>query len=748
MSYLSPKGAIGVHEGPVETAIAVDTDKNSQSAMKWAVENLLKKNPNCVLIHVMTQSMRPNEADFVPKEGRPPTEAELKQFFLPFRGYCARKGIFAKEMILHDIDIPSALVDYVITHSISHLVIGHSSRNSLLRKFSASDVGKILLKSAPDSCSVYIVAKDKLQAVRHAKTASQSTCSAVSTPNSSSSDPTNTLLLGVPRSPVQTVVPDTYDVTRSSSSIGSWISMGSDSLCSGKSSDSMPLGSYNWQNTGLPMAMRPTESYISKSSHSSSSELSDFSLSLSFQSSDMSFGTSSSSGHSCAFLSSQVSGNMEAEMAKLQLEFKESLSVYNTACQDAATAAQKASDVQRMKMSQLRSSEEGRPPKENMWSTSTDIEMMKKRNSLMGNEMVPKAGHEIDGDRRYSAPAYNKNSELQRKKQGPGPSPRINVCYRRYTVDQIEEATDHFSSSQKIGEGGYGPVYKGTLDHTPVAIKALRANVSQGIKQFHQEIEVLSCMRHPNMVILVGACPEYGCLVYEYLDNGNLEDRLFCKDGTPPIPWQTRFKIAAEIATCLAFLHHTKPEPMVHRDIKPSNILLDRNYVSKISDVGLARLVPGAMANTMTQYHMTAAAGTFCYIDPEYQQTGMLGVKSDVYSLGVLLLQIITAKSPMGLAMQVEDAIEGGTFPMILDQTITDWPLEETLSLAKLALKCCELRKRDRPDLASDILPELVRLNNLGLENGTGKMVNATAALQKQQPEEIEIGSPPSRVSR
>lgn len=220
------------------------------------------------------------------------------------------------------------------------------------------------------------------------------------------------------------------------------------------------------------------------------------------------------------------------------------------------------------------------------------------------------------------------------------------------------------------------------------------------------------------MVLLVGACPEYGCLVYEHMENGSLEDRLFRRHNTPPIPWRTRFKIAAEIATALLFLHQAKPEPLVHRDLKPANILLDRNFVSKISDVGLARLVPPSIADSVTQYHMTAAAGTFCYIDPEYQQTGMLGTKSDIYSLGILFLQVITAKPPMGLTHQVSRSIDKGTFSEMLDQSVTDWPVEEALSFAKMALQCCELRRKDRPDLSTVILPELFRLRDLGLGNG------------------------------
>ncbi|KAK1403797.1 Protein kinase domain-containing protein [Heracleum sosnowskyi] len=226
------------------------------------------------------------------------------------------------------------------------------------------------------------------------------------------------------------------------------------------------------------------------------------------------------------------------------------------------------------------------------------------------------------------------------------------------------------SEMDSIGEGGYGPVFKCRLDHTPVAVKVLRPDATEGQSQFHREVEVLSCMRHPNMVLLIGACPE----------------------------------IAAEIATGLHFLHQTKPEPLVHRDLKPANILLDQNYVSKISDIGLTRLVPPSVEDKVTQYRMTSTAGTFCYIDPEYQQTGMLGVKSDVYSFGIVLLQILTAKPAMDM----------------LDPSIPDWPVEEALCISKLAVQCTELRQKDRPDLGKDVLPELNRSRDLADEEMMG----------------------------
>lgn len=291
------------------------------------------------------------------------------------------------------------------------------------------------------------------------------------------------------------------------------------------------------------------------------------------------------------------------------------------------------------------------------------------------------------------------------------------IGYRRYTIQEIETATKGFSDSLKIGEGGYGPVFRGELDHTPVAIKVLRPDAAHGRSQFQQEVEVLSCIRHPNMVLLLGACPENGCLVYEFMANGSLEDCLFRKANDPILSWQLRFRIAAEIATGLLFLHQARPEPIVHRDLKPGNILLDRNYVSKISDVGLARLVPPSVADSVTQYRMTATAGTFFYIDPEYQQTGLLGIKSDIYSLGVMLLQIITARPPIGLAHAVERAIEKGTFAEMLDPDVKDWPVEDALKFAKLSIKCAEMRKRDRPDLGKVVLPELNRLRTMAEES-------------------------------
>ncbi|PKI70627.1 hypothetical protein CRG98_008860 [Punica granatum] len=247
----------------------------------------------------------------------------------------------------------------------------------------------------------------------------------------------------------------------------------------------------------------------------------------------------------------------------------------------------------------------------------------------------------------------------------------------------------------------------------------------KALSKLHQnDVEVLFCMRHPNMVLLLGTCPEYGCLVYEYMDFGSLDDRLFRRGSNPPISWRRRFKIAAEIATALLFLHQAKPEPLVHRDLKPANILLDHNYKSKISDVGLARLVPPTVVDSATGYHMTNAAGTFCYIDPEYQHTGKLTTKSDIYSLGILLLQMITAKPPIGLTHQVQMAIAEGKLEELLDPEVREWPMEEMLAFAKLALECAQLRQKDRPDLKTVIVPELNRFRDFGRSSDSRRSSN------------------------
>lgn len=287
--------------------------------------------------------------------------------------------------------------------------------------------------------------------------------------------------------------------------------------------------------------------------------------------------------------------------------------------------------------------------------------------------------------------------------------------YSTFTWEEIDNATESFSESLKIGTGSNGTVYKGHLNHLDVAIKVLHSNDSSSTKHFNQELEVLSKIRHPHLLMLLGACPDRGCLVYEYMENGSLADRLQCRKGTPPIPWFDRFRIAWEIGTALVFLHSRKPSPIIHRDLKPENVLLDRNLVSKIGDVGLSTLMPPKETlSNRTVYKKTGLAGTLFYLDPEYQRTGQVSVKSDTYALGMVILELLTARrSPIGLPEVVEQAVEDGQITHVLDESAGDWPVKEAHELAQLGLKCLEMRSKDRPDLNSVVVEELGRLKRI-----------------------------------
>ncbi|KAF8401030.1 hypothetical protein HHK36_014333 [Tetracentron sinense] len=687
------------HNATYFTAVAIDKDKNSQFAVKWAIDHLLLNNPNIILIHVRTtrnfQSHQSNHD---------PNESETQQLFLPYRGFCARKGVDEMEVVLNGTDVSTAIIDYINTNNyIKNIVVGASTRNALTRKFRHADVGASLTKYAPHFCTVYVISKGKPMTVRSANRA------------------------GPSRQPSPRELPphlppdhsDTDDIFRTSSGRGGWRSLGSERKYLERYKDYMntPTRS-STKSTPNKLSMDslhiPIRTPENSTSRDSFSDDIDFSGSLGFRSVDISaenleFAITSESPR--ASISSQSPRYIEAEMKRLKLELKQTMDMYSTACKEAISAKQKTKELHQWKMEGARWFEEARISEEAALEMA-EMEKAKCKAAIEAAEAAQRLA-ELEAHKRKNAERKAKR-DAEDKKRALNTLANNDVRYRKYSIEEIEVATDYFSESSKIGEGGYGPVYKASLGHTPVAIKALRPDAAQGKKQFQQEVEVLSCIRHPNMVLLLGACPEYGCLVYEYMENGSLEDRLFRRNDTPSMPWRLRFKISAEIATGLLFLHQAKPEPLVHRDLKPANILLDRNYVSKISDVGLARLVPPHVANSVTQYHMTSAAGTFCYIDPEYQQTGMLGIKSDIYSLGIMLLQIITAKPAMGLTHHVEKAIERGSFPEMLDPTVPDWPVEEALVYAKLALKCAELKRKDRPDLSSVVLPELNRLRKLG----------------------------------
>uniref|UniRef100_A0ACD5WT58 Uncharacterized protein n=1 Tax=Avena sativa TaxID=4498 RepID=A0ACD5WT58_AVESA len=219
-----------------------------------------------------------------------------------------------------------------------------------------------------------------------------------------------------------------------------------------------------------------------------------------------------------------------------------------------------------------------------------------------------------------------------------------------FSYSELRSATSNFHRSNKIGQGGFGTVYKGTLrdDGGDVAVKVLSAQSRQGSKEFLTEIDVIANVRHPNLVALVGCCAEgdHRILVYEHLRNGSLHRALLASasgsdSDNSRLTWSIRRGVCVGVARGLAFLHEDMASgPIVHRDIKASNVLLDAGYGARIGDFGLAKLFPDDATHVSTRI-----AGTPGYLAPEYAWHGQLTKKADVYSFGVLVLETVTGKS-------------------------------------------------------------------------------------------------------
>ncbi|XP_022981273.1 probable leucine-rich repeat receptor-like serine/threonine-protein kinase At3g14840 isoform X2 [Cucurbita maxima] len=231
-----------------------------------------------------------------------------------------------------------------------------------------------------------------------------------------------------------------------------------------------------------------------------------------------------------------------------------------------------------------------------------------------------------------------KKSTLEQELKG------LDLGTSSFSLRQIRAATNNFDAANKIGEGGFGPVYKGVLqDGTVIAVKQLSSKSKQGNREFVNEIGMISALQHPHLVKLYGCCVEGNqlLLIYEYLENNSLARALFGPEEFQlKLDWPTRHKICVGIARGLAYLHEESRLKIVHRDIKATNVLLDKNLNPKISDFGLAKL--DEEENT---HISTRIAGTFGYMAPEYAMRGYLTDKADVYSFGIVVLEILSGRS-------------------------------------------------------------------------------------------------------
>ncbi|XP_027154844.1 cysteine-rich receptor-like protein kinase 10 [Coffea eugenioides] len=283
----------------------------------------------------------------------------------------------------------------------------------------------------------------------------------------------------------------------------------------------------------------------------------------------------------------------------------------------------------------------------------------------------------------------------------------------QYNLSDIQAATNNFADQNRIGEGGFGPVYKGTLHNgQEIAVKRLSGSSAQGTEEFKNEIALVARLQHRNLVRLLGFCleGEERILIYEFVTNKSLDYFLFDPEKQPLLDWSRRYKIIGGIARGLLYLHEDSRLRIIHRDLKASNILLDRNMNPKIADFGMARLfgVDQSEGNT------SKIAGTYGYMAPEYALHGLFSVKSDVFSFGVLVLEILSGKknSQFNQAHGGDDLLSyawrqwrDGTPLALVDPTIGDThSRNEVIQSIHVGLLCVQDEIEQRPTMASIVL--------------------------------------------
>ncbi|KAK9229624.1 hypothetical protein WN944_022587 [Citrus x changshan-huyou] len=286
-----------------------------------------------------------------------------------------------------------------------------------------------------------------------------------------------------------------------------------------------------------------------------------------------------------------------------------------------------------------------------------------------------------------------------------------------FSFSSVSSATGNFSAANKLGEGGFGTVYKGVIGHGEIAVKRLLGKSGQEIKELKNEASVIAQVQHKNLVKLLGCCIEKDerLLIYEYMPNKSLDCFLFDPTKREILDWRTRVRIIEGVAQGLLYLHQYSRVRIIHRDLKASNILLDKDMNPKISDFGMARIVFGGNDEDELQGNTSRISGTYGYMSPEYALEGIFSIKSDVFSFGVLLLEIVSGKKNTGFYRTKSLNLIGYAWDLWTSNKIMDLidsVLEEASpnhSLARyvhIALLCVQERAEDRPTM-SDVVSML-----------------------------------------
>ncbi|KAL8210815.1 hypothetical protein R6Q57_005252 [Mikania cordata] len=679
--------------------LAINGGKKTKYIVKWALDKFVPEVGSVLISQVR---------DDVAMAYRKEIECQAYEQLLPFKNMCARRKVEVEIVQIESDDVADAIRHEIVKSNISKLVIGASSTGMFSR---GHNLSSRIYESIPRFCTVYVVSKGKLLSLRASDTETIGSCKDDSNSSDSSS------------------ITDSVSLVPSSQT--EWTDHGSATSYSQSFSNSLPMQRFealsSINRTLIRRTLESSESkfldsceeddatvsYASNSDHFRANSMVSSSRSFATENHSWSSDQDSISDAPSENLSEVQDNTVSLELEKLRLELRHIRGMYAIAQSESLDASRKLNNVQKL---QLEESIKLKDIKAKEQEAKSFAEQEKKQHKAAkrladyAKECIRREAFIRKDEEEKALQDSREKQKLQNAINGSS------LRYQEFTWEEIVSACSSFSEDLIIGTGGNGTVYKSSFHHTVAAVKVLQSQEAHGTKQFKQELDVLSRIRHPHLLILIGACVEHGCLVYEYMENGSLDDRLFCKNGTPPIPWFDRYRIAREVASALVFLHNAKPKSIVHRDLKPANILLDQNFVSKIGDVGLSTMLQSDASSTSTVYKDTSPAGTPCYIDPEYQRTGLVSPKSDVYALGMVILQLLTARPVIAVTHVVETALENGELASVLDPDAGEWPVNETRELAILGLSCAELRRKDRPDLKNQVLPVLERLKGVADE--------------------------------
>ncbi|KAL7146587.1 hypothetical protein ABFS83_06G051300 [Erythranthe nasuta] len=665
--------------------LAVSGSEKSKTIIKWALEKFVPEG----VVHFKLLHVRPvvsriptpmgnyiqisQVRDDVAAAFRKEIQSQVSEKLLRFKKMFDQKRAHVEIEQIEYNDIVTAISANIQKHRIDRLVIGASSRSIFSR---TSTLSSKISESCPSFCTVYVVSKGKLSSLRPSDSegnisfrddSSETTCS--------SSDNNSSIYTSSSRTDC-TTDQDSFAHFRTAS---------------------LPVQRFQALSNMNQILHKKMPSTVIAAPHSRNLTLDNVADNF----------------------PSGSDADVNFELEKMRVELRHIRGMYAMAQGEAIDTSRKLSELQKRRLEEetnLRQisfkEEEAKELADKEKKRYEDA----KREAEFVNESAEREAEERRDAEIWAARETKEKEDLENALNGSSSH------YRKFTWEEIVDATSSFSDDRKIGMGAYGTVYRSTFHHTTAAVKILHSKDAGRNKQFQQEVDILSKIRHPHLLILIGACIDHSCLVYEFMENGSLEDRLIRetnKKNAPPLLWFDRFRIAWEVASALSFLHNAKPKGIVHRDLKPANILLDINNVSKIGDVGLSTVV------NKDSISVSGLVGTLSYIDPEYQRTGVVAPESDVYAFGMVVLQLITGKPAIALTHKVEMAVANDRLTELLDKKGGDWPIEETKVLALMALKCTELRRTDRPEMKGEVLPVLERLKDFAEKTRNVALVSA-----------------------